>query len=79
MGDEKDTAPKGLGGFTKPKGSTKKKAPAKKAAPKPTGYRVAEGRALTAAGRIFGPGDEITADQVADIEALVKSGYVVKA
>lgn len=65
-------------GATKTKPATKKKAPAKKTTPKPTSYRVAEGRALTAAGRVLGPGEPITADQVADIEALVKGGYVVK-
>lgn len=83
MDDEKKKASKwselGSIGATKAKTATKKKAPAKKAAPKPTGYRIAEGRALTAGGRIFGPGDEITADQVADIEALLKGGHVVKA
>jgi hypothetical protein len=83
MGDEKKSRSKwgelGAIGATKVKPAAKKKAPAKKVAPKPTGYRIAEGRALSAAGRIFGPGEEITADQVADIEALIKGGHVVKA
>ena len=63
------------------KASTKKKAAPKKA-PKPAGpatYIVNEGKALTVPGRIAGPGDTITAAEVADIEALIKGGYVVKA
>jgi len=61
--------------------AAKKKSAPKKAAskPAPTRYVVAEGKALSVAGRIEGPGDEIKADQVADIEALIKGGYVVKA
>jgi len=83
MGDEKKSGSKwgelASIGATKTKPAAKKKAPVKKAAPKPTSYLIAEGRAITAHGRIFGPGEEITADQVADIEALVKGGHVVKA
>jgi len=85
MTEEKKSASKwselGATGATsevKTKSATKKKAPAKKATPKPTSYRIAEGRALAAGGRVLGPGEAITADQVADIEALVKGGYVVK-
>lgn len=74
MTDEKDTS---VAAEKKP--ATKKKAPAKKSAPKSSGYAVAEGKSLTSGGRIFGPGDAITADEVADIEALVKGGFVVKA
>lgn len=83
MTEEKKSVSKweelGATGATKPKPATKKKAPAKKVTPKVTTYRVAEGRALTAVGRIFGPGEAIKADQVADIEALLKGGFVVKA
>ena len=60
----------------------KGKAAARKAPTRASGrtkYLVAEGRSLSAAGRIIGPGDELTADAVADIEALIKGGYVVKA
>lgn len=51
----------------------------KKEAPKPSSYVIAKGKAITSSGRIFSPGDAITADEVADLEALVKGGFVVKA
>jgi hypothetical protein len=57
--------------------TTAKKAPEKKSSA--AGYVVAEGRAISAGGRIIGPGESISAAEVADIEALVKGGYVVKA
>ena len=85
MGDEKKSTSKWkeLGAATttdyKAKPATKKKTPAKKVTPKPTSYCIADGRAITAGGRVYGPGEVITADQVADIEALFKGGYVVKA
>jgi len=69
----------GATGATKAKSTTKKKAPAKKTTPKPTSYCIADGRAITAGGRVYGPGEAITVDQVSDMEALVKGGYVVKA
>lgn len=42
-------------------------------------YVVAEGKALSMQSRIALPGEAIKAEDVADIEALVKGGYVVKA
>lgn len=55
----------------------------KKEAPKPvsksSGYVIAVGKAITSKGRIFSPGEAITADDVADLEALLKGGFVVKA
>jgi hypothetical protein len=52
----------------------------KKAAPlRPVSYVVAAGRALTTQGRIIDAGEPITAADVADLEALIKGGYVVKA
>ncbi len=50
-----------------------------KPSPKAGGYVVAAGRSLCATGRIIDAGEAITADDVADLEALVKGGYVVKA
>lgn len=70
MADEKDTAEAP---------APKKKAPAKKSAPKASGFVVAEGKAISSGGRVFGPGETITADDVADLEALVKGELVVKA
>lgn len=75
MTDDKEAAE----GKPEPKKLFKKKAPAKKATPKPAGYVVAAGKALTAKGRIMVEGDTVTAEDVADIEALVKGGFVVKA
>lgn len=59
----------------------KKKTATKKAAPppRPVSYVVAAGRALTTQGRIIDAGEPITAADVADLEALIKGGYVVKA
>jgi hypothetical protein len=83
MTEEKKSASKwselGAIATTKAKSATKKKAPAKKMTPKPASYCIADGRAITAGGRIYGPGEVITVDQVADMEALIKGGYVVKA
>lgn len=45
----------------------------------PSRYVVAEGRSLAFRSKVAMPGDEITADEVADLEALIKGGYVVKA
>lgn len=74
MTDDKDTTEEA------PKRSPfKKKAPAKKSAPKTLRYVVAEGRSISTGGQIINEGDEITAEQVADIEALLKGGFVVKA
>jgi hypothetical protein len=62
-----------------------KKAPAKKrkpeAAPKPTGYVVAEGKALTTlSGRgVVGPGARVTAKDVGGedrLKALAEAGYL---
>ena len=65
--------------WTKAEASTKKK-PAKKAAPvRASRYVVAEGRSITTTGRIIDAGEDISAADVADLEALVKGGYVVKA
>ena len=60
------------------------KAAAEKKAPKPTPSKaaslvVAGGRSITTGGRILGPGDAISAEDVADIEALIKGGFIVKA
>ena len=58
----------------------KKKTATKKAPPpRPVSYVVAAGRALTTQGRIIDAGEAITAADVADLEALIKGGYVVKA
>lgn len=57
-----------------------KKKPTKKAAPiRVSRYVVAAGRSITTTGRIIDAGEDITAADVADLEALVKGGYVVKA
>lgn len=58
--------------------AAEKKAAEKKPTPKPA-YVVGPGRSIAAGGRIFQEGDSITADEVSDMEALVKGGYVVKA
>lgn len=60
------------------------KKPAAKPAAKAGGYVVAKGKAITVAGplgagMICTEGDKVAADAVADIEALVKGGYVTKA
>jgi len=57
----------------------KKKASTKKSPPKATGYVVAPGRSIAAGSRVIGPGGSITADEVADIEALIKGGFVLRA
>jgi hypothetical protein len=82
MTDEKKSEPE----RTWPRPTTepaKKKAAkktTKKAAPlRAVRYVVAPGRALTVTGRIIDAGEAITADDVADLEALLKGGYVVKA
>lgn len=54
-----------------------KEAPVKKPS-KAASYVVAAGRALTTNGRIIDAGEPITAADVADLEALVKGGFVVK-
>lgn len=67
-------------GLSKSKASSDK--PASKPAPKkpkPASYVIAKGKSISSKGRIFVPGDPITADEVADLEALVKGGFVVKA
>ena len=56
------------------KKTTKKAAP-----PRAVRYLVAHGRALTVTGRIAVEGDEVTAAEVSDMEALLKGGFVVKA
>lgn len=61
----------------KPK--TAQKGGAKPKAAEAKGYVVAVGKSLCVPGMILVEGQAITADQVADIEALVKGGYVVKA
>jgi len=63
---------------TKP-AAKKEASSTKKPAPRAASYVVAEGRAITTGGRIIGPGGDITAEEVADIEALIKGGFVVKA
>lgn len=60
----------------KPAAATVAKKPAAKAA---VSYVVAEGKALSIQSRIAVAGEAVTAAEVADIEALVKGGYVVKA
>lgn len=77
MADDKDTTEETSA--PKPRPAFKKKAPAKKSTPKPPSYRVASGRSISTGGRIINEGDQITAEEVADIEALLKSGFVVKA
>ena len=65
----------------KPKGAVKKAA-TKKSPPRetrPLRYVVAKGRSLTTSGRIIDSGEDITAADVADLEALIKRGFVVKA
>lgn len=64
---------------SKPRSTYKKKAPAKKSTPKPSRYLVAKGRSISTGGRIIDEGSELSADDVADIEALLKGGFVVKA
>ena len=63
--------------------SSKKKAPAaaEKAVTKsaPARYVVAAGKALAAGKRILTAGVEVTPDDVADLEALIKGGFVIKA
>ena len=57
-------------------------APEEKPAPKKArvaSYVVAEGKSIAANRQIIGPGEEIKAEDVADIEALIKGGFVVKA
>jgi hypothetical protein len=72
MADDKETpAPA--------KSAPAKKAPVKKPAPKADSFVVAPGKSLTAGGRVFGPGEVVTADVVADLEALIKGGFVLKA
>lgn len=75
--DKKETTP------TKPKAASASKPAEKKAAPKApskaAGYIVAEGKSIAASRRIFQPGEPITAADVADLEALLKGGFVVKA
>lgn len=69
-------------GLSKSKASSDKpvsKPAANKAESKPVSYVIAQGKAITTSGRIFSPGDAITADEVADLEALLKGGFVVKA
>lgn len=70
-------------GFGRSKSASAEKPAEKKAAPKPastsSGYVIAVGKAITSKGRIFSPGEAITADDVADMEALLKGGFVVKA
>jgi hypothetical protein len=83
MTDEKEsvperTWPRPTTEPAKKKVATKKKA-TKKAPSKPATYKVVEGKAITVRGRIAGPGDTITAADVADIEALLGRGYIVKA
>ena len=70
MSDEKDTV--------EPE-APKKKPAAKKAVSSKATYVGAEGRAVTVPNGIADAGMEISADDVADIEALIKGGYVVKA
>lgn len=79
MSDEK-TTPEQPAVSDKPKDVMKKRATKKPSTRETyvTRYRVAGGRSLTARGRIINEGEEITADEVADIEALLKGGYVVK-
>lgn len=77
MTDEKDTKPDAPAPAPKAKSAAKKKAPVK--APKAAGYVVAGGRSIATGGRILVEGESITAEDVADIEALIKGGYVVKA
>lgn len=50
-----------------------------KPAAKPENYCVAEGKSVLVRGGVKGPGQPVTAREVADLEALVKGGYVVKA
>jgi hypothetical protein len=80
MSEDKGTTKKPWTGAVKADGGAKKK-PAKKAAPppRPVTYVVAPGRALTTTGRIIDAGEAITAGDVADLESLIKGGFVVKA
>ena len=77
MSDEKDTTSDEPTVETKTK-STAKKAPEKKSS-SAGGYVVAAGRSIATGGKILDAGSPISAAEVADIEALVKGGYVVKA
>lgn len=78
--DDKEATPRPWTADSKSKGATKKR-PAKKATPPPppARYVVAPGKALTVTGRIIDAGEDITAADVADLEALIKGGFVVKA
>jgi hypothetical protein len=78
MTDEKETVEKPPAA-DKAEVGVKKRATRKIAPPRASRYIVAPGRALTTQGRIIDAGEEITAADVADIEALLKRGYVVKA
>lgn len=78
--EDKEATPEPSATVSKVEGGAKKKR-ATKAAPVRviSRYVVAAGRSLTTQGRIIDAGEDITADDVADIEALIKRGYVVKA
>lgn len=73
MADDKDTleTPKADAG--------KKKTSPKKSPSSAEGFVVAPGRSIAAGNRVIGPGGSITADEVADIEALIKGGFVLRA
>ena len=79
MTDEKKSEPERT--WARPTTEPAKKKAAKKTTKKaaPLRYVVAPGRALTVTGRIIDAGEDITAADVADLEALIKGGYVVKA
>ena len=82
MTDEKKSEPERTWArpTTEPAKKKAAKKTTKKAAPlRADRYVVAPGRALTVPGRLIDAGESITAADVADIEALIKGGYVVKA
>lgn len=76
MSGEKDTKPEMPAVRKTPKLATKK---ATKKPSTPARYVVAAGKSLCAQNGIIDAGEKITADDVADIEALIKGGFVVKA